>query len=76
MIGLFAVVFDRDLVKTVDLTKPHQWYPMARALQRRIIYHAGPTNSGKTYAALQVPPSHDMYVACSMRTSLFWVLGS
>ena len=27
---------------------------MARALQRRIIYHAGPTNSGKTYAALQV----------------------
>ena len=49
-----AVRAVRDLVKTVDLTKPHQWYPMARALQRRIIYHAGPTNSGKTYAALQV----------------------
>ncbi len=47
-------VVARDLVKTVDLTKPHQWYPMARALQRRIIYHAGPTNSGKTYSALQV----------------------
>ncbi len=46
-------------MKTVDLTKPHQWYPMARALQRRIIYHAGPTNSGKTYAALQVLIFHD-----------------
>lgn len=44
----------RTLVKTVDLTKPHLWYPMARALRRRIIYHAGPTNSGKTYQALQV----------------------
>jgi hypothetical protein len=26
---------------------------MARAIKRRIIYHAGPTNSGKTYQALQ-----------------------
>ena len=58
MTGVCAADHIRDLVKTVDLTKPHQWYPMARALQRRIIYHAGPTNSGKTYAALQVPPPH------------------
>ncbi|KAL4457773.1 hypothetical protein ABPG75_012638 [Micractinium tetrahymenae] len=43
----------RDVVKTVDLRKPHLWFPVARALQRRIIYHAGPTNSGKTYNALQ-----------------------
>ena len=28
-------------------------YPEARSIQRRIIYHAGPTNSGKTYHALQ-----------------------
>ena len=28
-------------------------YPEARALQRKIIYHAGPTNSGKTYHALE-----------------------
>lgn len=26
---------------------------MARALQRKMIYHMGPTNSGKTYNALQ-----------------------
>ena len=46
-------------MKTVDLTKPYVWYPMARALERRIIYHSGPTNSGKTYSALQAraPPA-------------------
>lgn len=28
-------------------------YPNARSLNRRIIFHAGPTNSGKTYHALE-----------------------
>lgn len=28
-------------------------YPAARDVQRHIIYHAGPTNSGKTHAALK-----------------------
>lgn len=28
-------------------------YPEARAIERKIIFHAGPTNSGKTYHALQ-----------------------
>lgn len=28
-------------------------YPEARAIQRKIIFHAGPTNSGKTYHAIQ-----------------------
>ena len=41
------------LVKTLNLSNPHTWYPMARALKRKIIYHAGATNSGKTYNALQ-----------------------
>lgn len=27
-------------------------YPAARRMQRRIVYHMGPTNSGKTYTAL------------------------
>ena len=44
----------RERVNTVDMRKSHLWYPVARALERRIIYHAGPTNSGKTYEALQV----------------------
>ena len=28
-------------------------YPEARRIERKIVYHAGPTNSGKTYHALQ-----------------------
>ena len=28
-------------------------YPSARQLKRRIVMHVGPTNSGKTYSALQ-----------------------
>lgn len=28
-------------------------YPNARSLNRKIIFHAGPTNSGKTYHALE-----------------------
>lgn len=42
----------RGLVESADMTKPHTWYPLARSLRRRVVYHAGPTNSGKTYAAL------------------------
>ncbi len=36
-----------------DLTIPHEWYPLARLMKRKVIYHGGPTNSGKTYHALQ-----------------------
>ncbi|XP_010258377.1 PREDICTED: DExH-box ATP-dependent RNA helicase DExH18, mitochondrial isoform X1 [Nelumbo nucifera] len=43
----------RDIVESADLTKPHTWFPFARAMKRKIIYHCGPTNSGKTYNALQ-----------------------
>ncbi|CAJ1946967.1 unnamed protein product [Sphenostylis stenocarpa] len=43
----------RDMVESADLTKPHTWFPFARAMKRKIIYHCGPTNSGKTYNALQ-----------------------
>ncbi|KAM7268033.1 hypothetical protein ACFE04_010199 [Oxalis oulophora] len=43
----------KSLVESADLTKPHTWFPFARAMKRKIIYHCGPTNSGKTYNALQ-----------------------
>ncbi len=36
-----------DLKKISDLRDPANWYPDARAIQRKIIVHAGPTNSGK-----------------------------
>jgi ATP-dependent RNA helicase SUPV3L1/SUV3 len=38
---------------TTDLKKPHEWYPLTRIMKRKIIFHGGPTNSGKTYHALQ-----------------------
>ncbi|CAB9508391.1 RNA helicase SUPV3L1, mitochondrial [Seminavis robusta] len=42
-----------NLDDKTDLTKPHEWYPYARLEKRKIVYHGGPTNSGKTYTALQ-----------------------
>ncbi|VDK66211.1 unnamed protein product [Onchocerca ochengi] len=44
---------EKELKTLSDLTKPHNWYPKARELFRKIHFHAGPTNSGKTYEALQ-----------------------
>lgn len=43
----------RSMIESADLTKPHTWFPFARAMKRKIVYHCGPTNSGKTYNALQ-----------------------
>ncbi|EFO90455.1 hypothetical protein CRE_04454 [Caenorhabditis remanei] len=42
-----------DLRIISDLTRPHNWYPEARSITRKIFFHAGPTNSGKTYHALK-----------------------
>ncbi|EPS61355.1 hypothetical protein M569_13436, partial [Genlisea aurea] len=42
----------KRMVDSADMTKPETWFPFARAMKRRIIYHCGPTNSGKTYNAL------------------------
>lgn len=39
---------------SADMERPQEWYPAARLMKRKIIYHGGPTNSGKTYHALQV----------------------
>lgn len=36
-----------------NLHNPEEWFPATRALQRTIHLHVGPTNSGKTYHALQ-----------------------
>ncbi|KAG5670604.1 hypothetical protein PVAND_000854 [Polypedilum vanderplanki] len=42
-----------DLKKISDLREPANWYPQARLINRKIIFHAGPTNSGKTYHAME-----------------------
>lgn len=41
-----------DLRQISDLRTPANWYPDARKNPRRIVFHAGPTNSGKTYNAM------------------------
>lgn len=42
-----------DLKQISDLRTPANWYPSARLITRKIIFHAGPTNSGKTYHAME-----------------------
>lgn len=37
----------------IEISHPWRLFPEARKLRRRIILHVGPTNSGKSYAALQ-----------------------
>ena len=39
--------------KHLDMRYPTEWYLGARAIQRQIHLHVGPTNSGKTYHALK-----------------------
>ncbi|TPX10531.1 uncharacterized protein E0L32_008581 [Thyridium curvatum] len=39
--------------KLADFRYPYEWFPATRAMQRTIHVHVGPTNSGKTYQALQ-----------------------
>ena len=36
----------------LDLEAFHQTFPLARSLNRKIHFHLGPTNSGKTHEAL------------------------
>lgn len=38
---------------SINMTNPAEWYPAARKIQRKVILHIGPTNSGKTYNALK-----------------------
>ncbi|KAJ2092229.1 RNA helicase [Coemansia sp. RSA 1813] len=48
-----------------DLRFPHEWNARARSMKRRIIMHVGPTNSGKTYHALQRLKIPSASVYCS-----------
>lgn len=43
----------RQQQQFVDLRYPIEWFPATRALQRKVHLHVGPTNSGKTFHALQ-----------------------
>ncbi|EFC48221.1 ATP dependent RNA helicase [Naegleria gruberi] len=41
-----------EALKTCDMTNPFNYYKKSIPFGRKIIYHMGPTNSGKTHAAL------------------------
>ena len=43
----------RDAMVTTIPDNPIDLYPLARKMKRRFILHIGPTNSGKTYEAMQ-----------------------
>lgn len=52
----YIVRMDSEALKflqVTDLRLPHEWFPRARQISRHIIYHGGPTNSGKTFQALE-----------------------
>jgi hypothetical protein len=48
-----TISFQKLLQASSDLRLPHEWYPYARLMKRKIYFHGGPTNSGKTYHALK-----------------------
>ena len=59
-----------------DLREPHSWFPEARALKRKIIYHRGPTNSGKTYTALMELEKAKNGIYCSPLRLMAWEVNS
>lgn len=55
----------RYLREITDLRYPQEWGAAAKNMQRRIIMHVGPTNSGKTYHALERLKNAERGVYCS-----------
>lgn len=43
----------QKLKQLTDMSEPAKAFPFTRAMKRKIICHLGPTNSGKTYAAIE-----------------------
>lgn len=59
-------------LKSVNLTSPHLWFDETRKLKRKIICHIGPTNSGKTYTALQRLKESKCGLYCGPLRLLAW----
>eukprot|EP00501_MAST-03F_sp_TOSAG23-6_P000260 GSMAST32.ASY1.ANO1.266.1 assembled CDS len=52
--SVFDIYDDNDVQSIIDLKKPHLQYTKTRSYgKRKIVLHIGPTNSGKTYEAVQ-----------------------
>ncbi|KAI7835705.1 hypothetical protein COHA_010398 [Chlorella ohadii] len=64
---------DVDYTEAItDLGNPAAFYPVARRLERHIIAHLGPTNSGKTHEALQHLRRSESGVYCGPLRLLAW----
>lgn len=53
LVSRFSKIDIENLGELADLRYPVEWYPATRAIERKIVLHVGPTNSGKTYHALK-----------------------
>jgi hypothetical protein len=62
----------RNLIDISDLRLPHEWYTETRKKKRRIVYHYGPTNSGKTMTAVQHLIQADRGIYCAPLRLLAW----
>ena len=51
--GRFTTAELENQKEVADLRHPAEWYPATREVPRVVHMHVGPTNSGKTYHALQ-----------------------
>ena len=49
----------------IKMFEPWTWFPKARQMRRRFVFHAGPTNSGKTHAALEALMAAKSGVYCA-----------
>lgn len=58
--------------QATDLRLPHDMFPAARAMQRTIHAHLGPTNSGKTYHALEALRAAPSGLYCGPLRLLAW----
>ncbi len=72
MIGANGQLLDESVRWAANLTQPHEWYPLARSLKRKVIVHVGPTNSGKTYHALKRMRESESGVYCGPLRLLAW----
>ena len=64
MAGLRGHKLCITVIISETLTSDCVRFPEARAIKRKIIYHAGPTNSGKTHSALERFHASDSGVYC------------
>eukprot|EP01084_Bolivina_argentea_P251904 422679_1 len=62
----------REPAPNLNMLNPQSWYQRTRDKKRKIIYHYGPTNSGKTYHALEALKKATNGVYCAPLRLLAW----